>query len=114
MSRLFLVLTILMAIALVWLTGPAKAGPPVTAGATLRGVVHFEGKIPPAKPINMAADPVCAKQHSSAVMTQEVIADAKGDLQNVVVFVSDGLNGQVFDSPSQPAVVVCTSRTSWL
>jgi len=53
----------------------------------------------------MAADPVCAKQHPSAVMTQEVVADAKGDLQNVVVFVSEGLNGQVFDPPSQPAVI---------
>ena len=105
MSRLFFVLTVVAAIALLWLTGPAKAGAPATAGATLRGVVHFEGKIPPAKQINMAADPVCAKQHSSPVMAQEVVADAQGDLQNVIVFVSDGLNGQVFEPPSQPAVV---------
>lgn len=105
MSRLFFVLTIVLAIALCSLPGALKAGPPATTGATLHGVVHFEGKIPPAKPINMAADPVCAKQHPSPVMAQEVVADAKGDLQNVIVFVSDGLNGQVFDPPSQPAVV---------
>lgn len=105
MSRLFFVLTIVLAIALCSLPGALIAGPPAATGATLHGVVHFEGKIPPAKPINMAADPVCAKQHPSPVMAQEVVADAKGDLQNVIVFVSDGLNGQVFDPPSQPAVV---------
>lgn len=105
MSRLFFILTIVLAIALCSLPGDLKAGAPATAGATLHGVVHFEGKTPPAKPINMAADPVCAKQHPSPVMAQEVVADAKGDLQNVIVFVSDGLDGQVFDPPSQPAVV---------
>lgn len=105
MSRLFFILTIVLAIALCSLPRALKAGAPATAGATLHGVVHFEGKIPPAKPINMAADPVCAKQHPSPVMAQEVVADAKGDLQNVIVFVSDGLDGQVFDPPSQPAVV---------
>lgn len=105
MSRLLFVLTIVLAIAIGSIPGVLRAGAPATPGATLRGVVHLEGKVLPAKPINMAADPVCAKQHPSAVMTQEVVADAKGDLQNVVVFVSEGLNGQVFDPPSQPAVI---------
>lgn len=94
-----------LASALCSLPGALKAGSPAASGATLRGVVHFDGKIPSARPINIAADPVCAKQHPSAVMAQEVVADAQGDLQNVIVFVSDGLNGQVFDPPSQPAVV---------
>ena len=105
MSRLLFVLTIVLALALCSLPVAVRAGAPASTGATVRGVVHFEGKMPPARPINMAADPVCAKQHPSAVMTQEVVADAKGDLQNVVVFVSDGLTGQAFDPPSQPAVI---------
>jgi plastocyanin len=85
----------------------ARAGGPAatTTGATVRGVVHFEGKAPLAKPINMAADPVCAKQHSSPVTAQEIIADSKGDLENVIVFVSEGLGDRTFDPPSQPAVV---------
>jgi plastocyanin len=81
--------------------GPAST----TTGATVRGTVHFEGKVPAAKPISMASDPVCAKQHSSPVMAQEIMADAKGDLQNVIVFISDGLGDQKFDPPSTPAVV---------
>jgi len=96
---------IVLAVSLSSLPGALKAGAPATTKATLHGVVRFEGKIPPAKLINMAADPVCAKQHPSPVMVQEVMADGKGDLQNVIVFVSEGLSGMTFDPPSQPAVV---------
>jgi plastocyanin len=81
--------------------GPA----PTSTGAVVRGVVHFEGKVPAAKAISMVADPVCAKQHPSPVMAQEVVADSKGDLENVIVFVSEGLGDQKFDPPSTPAVV---------
>jgi plastocyanin len=82
-----------------------KAGNPPTTGATVRGVVHFDGKVPPAKTVSMAADPVCAKQHATPVLAQDIVADSKGDLQNVVVYVSEGLSGQTFDAPAQPAVV---------
>ncbi len=82
-----------------------RAGSPTTTGATVHGVVHFDGKVSPAKPINMAADPVCAKQHPSPVMVQEVMADSKGDLENVIVFVSDGLGDRTFDPPTQAATV---------
>jgi len=80
-------------------------GPSTTTGATVRGIVRFEGKAPVAKAISMAADPDCAKQHPSPLMAQEVMTDAKGDLQNVVVFVSEGLGDRTFDAPSQPVVV---------
>jgi Carboxypeptidase regulatory-like domain len=84
-----------------------KAGAPATAtaGATVRGVVKFEGTVPKAKLISMAADPSCAHQHSAAVFTQEVMTDARGDLQNVIVFVSDGLGDRTFDAPTQPVVI---------
>jgi plastocyanin len=85
-----------------------KAGGPAittTSGATVRGVVKFEGTVPKSKPISMAADPSCAKQHPGAVFSQEVMTDAQGDLQNVIVFVSEGLGDRTFDAPSQPAVI---------
>lgn len=83
----------------------AGSPPPTATGATIRGVVHFDGKVPPAKPISMAADPVCAKLHPSPVFAQEVMADAKGDLQNVIVFVSEGLGDRTFDAPTEPVPV---------
>jgi len=83
------------------------AGPVNVSGGTLslKGTVKLQGAVPTPKPINMSADPNCAKQHSSPAMSQEVVADAKGDLQNVVVFVSEGLGDRTFDPPSQPAVI---------
>src|ERR1700674_1357495 len=82
-------------------------GPPPTTGTTasLKGVVRFEGAAPKPKLISMSADPSCAKQHSGPVFAQEVVTDTKGDLQNVIVFVSEGLGDRTFDPPTQPVVV---------
>lgn len=105
MRRSFCVSTILV-LALYFVPMVVRAGgPSSTTATTLRGTVRFEGKIPAARPINMAADPVCSKQHPLPVMAQEVVADAKGDLENVIVFVSEGLGNRTFDPPTQPAVV---------
>jgi plastocyanin len=38
-------------------------------------------------------------------MTEEIEADSKGDLENVVVYVSQGLGDAKFDPPQQPAVI---------
>jgi plastocyanin len=88
-------------------SGVKAGGPAATTsgGATVRGVVKFEGTVPKAKLISMAADPSCAKQHSAAVFAQDVMTDAKGDLQNVIVFASEGLGDRAFEAPSQPAVI---------
>jgi plastocyanin len=76
-----------------------------TGGATLKGTVRVEGQIPKPKPINMAADPSCAKQHLSPAFTEDVVADSRGDLENVVVFISDGLGDRTFDPPAHAAVM---------
>ena len=86
---------------------PASAGgpSPTNTTATLKGTVRFEGKLPPPKPINMAADPSCAKQHPSPMLAQPVMTDSKGGLQDVVVFIAEGLGDRTFEVPTQPAVV---------
>lgn len=83
--------------------GPSAA--PSGGAATVRGTVKFEGTAPKPKLMSMAADPSCAKQHGAPVLSQEIMADSKGDLQNVIVFVSEGLGDRTFDPPSQPAVI---------
>ena len=80
-------------------------GPAPATTAKVHGIVRFDGKAPMAKPISMAADPVCAKQHPTPVMWQEVMADSKGNLQNAIVFVSAGLGEQKFDPPTQSEVI---------
>src|SRR5260370_37224587 len=77
-----------------------------TAGtAALRGVVKFVGAAPTSTPVNMAADPRCAKQHPAPVLSQDVVTDANRGLQNVIVFIADGLGNQTFDPPSKPVVL---------
>jgi plastocyanin len=83
----------------------AGAMPTNTTGSRVRGKVSFQGAPPAPKPLNMAADPSCAKLHASPAMAQEVVVDNQGDMQNVIVFVSDGLGNRAFDPPAQPAVI---------
>lgn len=104
-KRMFLILP-LMALCLSLPHGARAGGPaPSTTGSIVHGRVRFEGKVPAPKPINMAADPSCMKGHSSPAMSQEMMVDGQGGLQNVVVFVSDGLEGRTFDPPTEPAVI---------
>jgi len=84
---------------------PASSASSTTGTATVKGEVKFGGRVPKATPINMAADPSCAKQHPTPVLSQDIVADAKGGLQNVVVFIADGLDDRTFDTPNQAAVI---------
>jgi plastocyanin len=87
-----------------------KAGAPAPAAASagaavIKGVVKFEGTPPKAKPISMAADPICAKQHLGPVLTAEVVTGSGGGLQNALVFVADGAGDRTFDPPKEPLVI---------
>jgi hypothetical protein len=53
----------------------------------------------------MGADRSCAVQHQTPAVNQEIMTDAKGGLQNAVVFVADGLGDRTFDVPSNPATM---------
>ena len=112
MTTKSLLLTATLAVVICISSQPAvKAGSPATsassgtARATLKGVVKLDGRAPKGTPINMAADPSCAKQHLTPVLNQEVVTDAKGGLQNVIVFIADGLGEQTFEPPNQPVVL---------
>jgi plastocyanin len=54
----------------------------------------------------MSADPKCAQVHPHGAMTQDIEADAKGDLENVIVYVSQGLPADAkFEPPKEPAEI---------
>jgi len=73
--------------------------------ASVKGVVKFEGTAPKPRLINMAADPSCARQHPTPVAVEDIVTDTNGGLENVVVFIADGLGDRTFDPPTQPAVI---------
>ncbi len=113
------VLAVLFTLALVGCGGgeeattsaPAKsseaAPPPVdpaTAGS-ITGKAILDGTAPEQKAIQMGADPVCAKLHTSPVKTEFVVANADGALANVFVYVKDGLGGRKFPTPSEGVVL---------
>lgn len=75
---------------------------PATAGA-VTGTVRFEGTAPPGEPISMGSDPYCEKQPPAR--TETVVVGEGGGLQNVFVYVKDGLGDRAFPVPSTAVVL---------
>src|SRR5271169_4768409 len=72
-----------------------------TAG-TISGTVHFAGQAPKRVQIDMAQDPVCSlsdANYSEQYMVQD------GALQNVFVYVKDGLGNKLYAPSSDPVTV---------
>jgi hypothetical protein len=89
---------------------PVRARPtandnPPGGTAIVKGLVKFTGQRPAPAHISMNADPSCARIHPGGVSAEDVMASADGGLQNVVVFVSEGLGDRTFDPPPQPTTM---------
>ena len=88
-------------------SAPAPAAPvtnpvdPATAGA-VTGKVTFMGTPPPAEPIKMSSDPRCVNPDAK---TEAVMVAGDGSLQNVFVYVKDGLGTLKFPVPTTPLVL---------
>jgi len=82
---------------------PANA--PAPAAAVVKGTVKFQGTAPKAMHIDMSADPKCVQAHPGGGSTEDIVADASGGLENVIVYVSQGLGDAKFDPPTEPAVI---------
>lgn len=74
-------------------------------GFAVTGNVKIKGDIPKRKKIRMDADPKCAALHAEPPMTEEVVADAQGNVQWAFVYVKKGLEGKKFEVPKTPAVL---------
>lgn len=72
------------------------ADPGKSAGA-ISGTVTFTGTPPKMRPIDMAKEPSCAKQHATPVMTESVVTGPGNAVEWVVVYISAG------DQPSAAA-----------
>ena len=87
--------------------GPAATAPPANAkrvdaakAGNIIGRVTFEGTPPANEQISMASDPACARAHSGGVTFDTVLVN-NGGLENVFVYVKDGLGDYYFDVPSE-------------
>ena len=102
-SYFFSVTMVTMALS-IWRPVPVVFGSPAESGSSLQGQVKFDGTAPKPTRIDMSQDPLCAKAHSTPASTEDVVVGANGGLENVVVYVSDGLTTHNFQPPQQPAV----------
>ena len=87
---------------------PAEPAPlvnpvdPASAGI-ISGRVSFDGAAPAPRPIKMSSDPNCEPHEADAVVETLVVND--GALQNVFVYMKDGLGTLRFPVPSTPVVL---------
>jgi hypothetical protein len=89
------VVAVLPAVVLICL-GALILGQKVRAAGegSITGSVKLSGTPPHMKGIDMSKDPYCVKQHeNSPVKMENVVVGASGGLQNVVLYISQGLTG---------------------
>ena len=86
-------------------TGPPAGGGKKVDAATagsVTGRIAFDGPAPAPEPLKMASDPACAEAAGPNAMSDAVLV-SNGSLENVFVFVKDGLDpAYSFDVPAQP------------
>jgi plastocyanin len=76
------------------------------AASSVTGTVTFAGTPPPPRPLDMAADPACAKKHSTPALNEMLVLGKGNTMGNVLVYVSKGLpSGKTYPAPSAPAVL---------
>lgn len=93
-------------------SAPAPAAPavpsvdPATAGR-ITATVKFEGEVPAAEMITLTGDPKCVSENGGPQRAEErIVVGANQALQNVFVYVSDGLGSSFgFPLPTEPVLL---------
>jgi plastocyanin len=92
-------------------TAPAsQPAPPVyhvdsaTAGS-IHGIVRYQGKVPPKKPIDLSEDPACVEAHHGKAYDESILVGRGGAFANAFVYVSKGLEGKNFATPAEAVVI---------
>lgn len=82
-------------------TGGGGGAPAPDLTATVKGKIAFEGTAPTPKKIVTSSDPGC----KNADLTSEDYVVSDGGLENVIVYVSKGLEGKKFPTPKEQKVL---------
>lgn len=69
---------------------------------TILGTIHFTGKAPQRIPIDMGQDPVCSLAPTN--LTEQYVVQ-NGGLQDVFVYIKDGLGDKAYAPSSTPVVM---------
>lgn len=104
MSKRFNFAAVLSAVVLVC-CGALILGQKVSAAGEgkITGTVKLDGAVPHMKGIDMAKDPYCVKAHASDPGHLETyVVGADGGMENVVVYISEGLSGNASAETTEP------------
>jgi len=71
----------------------------------VKGKALFQGEAPRRRKVDMGSDPACHGLHTEPPRDESIIVGEKGELANVFVWVSKGLEGKKFEPPKEPAVL---------
>jgi hypothetical protein len=71
---------------------------------TITGTVKISGTAPHMRGIDMSKDPYCVKQHPTPVTMENVVVGSGDGLQNVVLYLSQGLTGNEAATSSEEPV----------
>ena len=107
---------LVLAIGLSWPTRNVSAA----AEGKITGTVKLNGAAPHMKGIDMSKDPYCVKQHeNSPAHLENVMVGEGGGLQNVVLYISQGLSAAPKPARCQPRSrcsirrIACTRPMFW-
>src|ERR1700745_4256856 len=81
--------------------------PTLMLAGTISGKVTYTGTPVKQKPISMAKEPSCEKQHPTPITTETVVTGANNTLENVVVYISAGAPDE---SSAPPQAVTFTQK----
>ncbi len=71
----------------------------------VKGKVFFDGQVPEPKMMSVKGNPECAAFHQGGTIASEELVSSGGLLQNVFVYVKQGLEGRTFAPPATPVTI---------
>src|SRR3989338_9985753 len=87
------------------ISSPSGKSVDTASAGSLRGSVLFQGAVPPPKELPVRGNPECAVFHAVGSVLSEDLLSQGGKLQNVFIYVKEGLEGYSFAPPSEPVIM---------
>jgi plastocyanin len=85
-------------------TAAPEPPPPLPGESTISGRVSYSGTAPTPRIVRMEADPLCMPE-GGAVRSEVIVVGPDNQLQNVFLYVKDGLGDRTFPAPQTPVVL---------
>lgn len=75
------------------------------ASDSIAGKILYTGPPPVLKHHSLNSEPDCEKKHPDGILSQEVVVNPNHTLQNVLIYVKDGLPNKQYPAPATPVKI---------